>query len=432
MSSPGRARLHPSPLAATTPPGPISPNLPPNVPRSPHSPHSPLSSPLLPSSQHAQQSYASLPIEYPPGFNAPAHRSRTRRSSVSAESDRPAQLVWRRRKVDKTSEQRERIAAAIPNSILFSGLDKGQQEEIVDAMEEVRVGSGELVIRQGEEGDYFYIIDTGVFDVYVKRLSANSNASTTNSTELPIAPSASSDGVPASIASSAATASTASAPSVHGALVFTYDNRGFFGELALMYNCPRAATVVARSDGVLWRLDRETFRHLVIQSTADKRKRLEAALEGVPLLANLSKQERAQVADAMETKHFEPAATVLQQGEIGESVYFVVKGQCVATQQHPTRGDVEVGRIQTGGYFGERSLLTNEARAATVRAGGDGCEVGVMDRSGFERLLGSVKDIMHRQISGYRRADEIEGDAAERLRGGAGAEVSGREEEEKE
>ena len=36
-----------------------------------------------------------------------------------------------------------------------------------------------------------------------------------------------------------------------------------FGELALLYNCPRAATIKATVDSKVWRLDRDTFNHIV-------------------------------------------------------------------------------------------------------------------------------------------------------------------------
>lgn len=39
---------------------------------------------------------------------------------------------------------------------------------------------------------------------------------------------------------------------VNGKTVGKYDNKGSFGELALMYNQPRAATIVATSTGSLW------------------------------------------------------------------------------------------------------------------------------------------------------------------------------------
>lgn len=43
---------------------------------------------------------------------------------------------------------------------------------------------------------------------------------------------------------------------VSGKCVGHYDNKGSFGELALMYNTPRAATIVATQEGALWGLVR--------------------------------------------------------------------------------------------------------------------------------------------------------------------------------
>jgi hypothetical protein len=50
-----------------------------------------------------------------------------------------------------------------------------------------------------------------------------------------------------------------------GKLVLTYAEGATFGELALMYNTPRAASIVASSDSVLWAMDRETFRTVILQ-----------------------------------------------------------------------------------------------------------------------------------------------------------------------
>ena len=66
------------------------------------------------------------------------------------------------------------------------------------------------------------------------------------------------------------------------------DNKGSFGELALMYNMPRAATVQSAGDGLLWAMDRQTFRRIVLRNAFQKRKMYEALLEKVPLLSSLN------------------------------------------------------------------------------------------------------------------------------------------------
>lgn len=70
-------------------------------------------------------------------------------------------------------------------------------------------------------------------------------------------------------------------------LIHTYDNRGAFGELALLYNMPRAATVKAITPGTLWAMDRQTFRRILLKSAYKKRKMYEDLINKVPMLKSL-------------------------------------------------------------------------------------------------------------------------------------------------
>ncbi len=47
----------------------------------------------------------------------------------------------------------------------------------------------------------------------------------------------------------------------------TYSNGEVFGELALLYNAPRAANIVADENSILFALDRATFNNIVKNST---------------------------------------------------------------------------------------------------------------------------------------------------------------------
>lgn len=70
-------------------------------------------------------------------------------------------------------------------------------------------------------------------------------------------------------------------------LVHTYEDKGSFGELALLYNMPRAATVKSVSNGLLWAMDRQIFRRIVLKSAFKKRKMYEELIEVVPMLKTL-------------------------------------------------------------------------------------------------------------------------------------------------
>ena len=73
--------------------------------------------------------------------------------------------------------------------------------------------------------------------------------------------------------------------------VVTYGRGDSFGELALMYNCPRAATVKCTASGVLWALDRATFRTILCSKQASEDRELATFLGSVQLLSSLTQAQ---------------------------------------------------------------------------------------------------------------------------------------------
>ncbi|XP_036281606.1 cAMP-dependent protein kinase type II-alpha regulatory subunit-like [Pipistrellus kuhlii] len=267
----------------------------------------------------------------------------------------------------KTEEQRHRLQEACKHILLFRNLDQEQLSEILDAMFEKVVNPDDHVIDQGDDGDNFYVIERGTYDILVTK-----------------------DDLTRSVGQ--------------------YDNRGSFGELALMYNTPRAATIVATSEGALWGLDRGTFRRIIVKNNAQKRKMFESFLESVPLLQSLEASERMKIVDVIGEKSYKDGERIIAQGDKAESFYIVESGEVSILIRTKTKGlakdggggaqEVEIARCHKGQYFGELALVTNKPRAASAYAVGD-VKCLVMDVRAFERLLGPCMDIMKRNITHY-------------------------------
>lgn len=166
---------------------------------------------------------------------------------------------------------------------------------------------------------------------------------------------------------------------------------GSFGELALMYNAPRAATVISAEPGcTLWALDRVTFRRILMESTFARRRMYENFLEEVPLLSTLTPYERSKIADALKTQKFAPGDVIIKEGDPGHSFYLLESGEADAY-----KGDNKVLHYKKGDFFGELALLNDAPRAASVIASSE-VKVATLGKNGFQRLLGPVEGIMRR------------------------------------
>ncbi|KNC50171.1 uncharacterized protein AMSG_11967 [Thecamonas trahens ATCC 50062] len=264
----------------------------------------------------------------------------------------------------KSAQARRRIAVAVADNLLFRNLDEEQKEEVFDAMFEKFVEPGVSIITQGDDGDYFYVVDSGEFDIFVQKGSAPP------------------------------------------AKVVTVGAGGSFGELALMYNAPRAATCTATQRSSVWALDRVTFRRMIMDNTSSKRKMYERFLREVPVLADLSDSEIAKIADVVDPLPFKDGEVIIRQGDAGDKFYILAEGAASVKQKKGDAAELELCRLHKGNYFGEIALLTDRPRAATVAAFGD-CKVVCIDRPAFTRLFGPVQDILRRNIGNYKTYEYI-------------------------
>lgn len=283
-----------------------------------------------------------------------------RRTSVSAESLNPTSAgsdSWAPPHHPKTDDQLARLKTAVSGNFLFSHLDDEQFKTVLDALVEKPIPAKDIkVISQGDAGDYFYIVEKGHFDIYIHP-----------------------------------SGSVQPGPDGLGNKVGTTGPGGSFGELALMYNAPRAATVIStEAKSTLWALDRITFRRILMDSAFQRRRMYEAFLEEVPLLSSLKPYERSKIADALDASKYPAGATIISEGDPGDAFYLLESGEAEAL-----KNGVPVKQYRRGDYFGELALLDDKPRAASIVTKTE-VKVARLGRDGFKRLLGPVEEIMRR------------------------------------
>ncbi|CAB16291.2 cAMP-dependent protein kinase regulatory subunit [Schizosaccharomyces pombe] len=310
-------------------------------------------------------------VSYPQNYNL------LRRQSVSTESMNPSAFALETKRTfpPKDPEDLKRLKRSVAGNFLFKNLDEEHYNEVLNAMTEKRIGeAGVAVIVQGAVGDYFYIVEQGEFDVY-KRPELNIT--------------------PEEVLSSG-----------YGNYITTISPGEYFGELALMYNAPRAASVVSKTpNNVIYALDRTSFRRIVFENAYRQRMLYESLLEEVPILSSLDKYQRQKIADALQTVVYQAGSIVIRQGDIGNQFYLIEDGEAEVVKN----GKGVVVTLTKGDYFGELALIHETVRNATVQAK-TRLKLATFDKPTFNRLLGNAIDLMRNQPRARMGMDNEYGD----------------------
>jgi cAMP-dependent protein kinase regulator len=246
---------------------------------------------------------------------------------------------------EKSAEEASFLKAALPKNFCFEQVSDDELQLMVDAMEKITIEANQVVIQQGSEGDYFYVIYSGSVNYVVNGVQVGSGSAGDS-----------------------------------------------FGELSLLYTEPRAATVTADSKGevILYRVDQTVFRYILQQQSLTESQEKIALLKKVSFLTNnLDDYSIHKVANVMTPIQFEAGTVIMKKGDTNANLFYILQSGSVKCTEVGA-GDTQYQNLELqaqGDFFGERALITGEPRAATVTATTT-TTCYTIDKQTFETVLG--------------------------------------------
>ncbi|XP_069022968.1 cGMP-dependent protein kinase 1-like [Embiotoca jacksoni] len=287
----------------------------------------------------------------PAGADEP---QRTKRQAISAEPTAldPSQLTdVTLNSYSKTTESRELIQRALMDNDFMKHLEHGQILTIMDCMYPTSLAKGCCVIQEGDNGSTVYVLEDGMVEV-----------------------------------------------AKQGNTLCSIGPGKVFGELAILYNCTRTATVTALTDIKLWAIDRQGFQTIMMRTGLIKLTQYLDFLRSVPSFKALPEDVLSKLADVLEETHYSDGDYIIRQGASGDTFFIISEGQVKVSQQTTT--DDEQGTMKNlskGDWFGEQALKGEDVRTASVTAVGDVTCL-VIDRETFKQLIGGLDDGSNKQL----------------------------------
>ena len=209
-------------------------------------------------------------------------------------------------KYTKTQEQTDMLTKSLSgNFFMFQDLEDTSKTDMVSAMQVKNKRMNDELMHQGDSGENMFVIESGTFNVVLS-----------------------------------------------GNIVKQCGPSDVVGELALIYQAPRAATVVCTSnEAIVWALDRAVFRNLIARVAASKADSTSKLLTNYPLFKGIGENLRSGLIDVVIPVHFTQGENIVQQGDEGNTFYIIKSGSVTCTDENDT-GSAPL-QLNEGQHFGE-------------------------------------------------------------------------------
>ncbi|XP_075204838.1 cGMP-dependent protein kinase 1 isoform X3 [Anomaloglossus baeobatrachus] len=269
------------------------------------------------------------------------------------------------KKFTKSERSKELIKEAILDNDFMKNLEISQIQEIVDCMYPVEYGKDSCIIKEGDVGSLVYVMEDGKVEV------------TKESVKL-----------------------------------CTMGPGKVFGELAILYNCTRTATVKTLTNVKLWAIDRQCFQTIMMRTGLIKHTEYMEFLKSVPTFQTLTEEILSKLADVLEETHYECGEYIIRQGARGDTFFIISKGKVNVTREDtPGEDPIFLRTLGKGDWFGEKALQGEDVRTANVIAA-EAVMCLVIDRDSFKHLIGGLDDVSNKAYEDAEAKAKYEAEAA--------------------
>ncbi|XP_068954405.1 cGMP-dependent protein kinase 2 [Petaurus breviceps papuanus] len=284
------------------------------------------------------------------------HSRRGAKEGVSAEPTTRtfAEFSFEKARVRKDSSDKKLITDALNKNQFLKRLDPQQIKDMVECMYGRSYPQGSYIIKQGEPGNHIFVLAEGRVEVFQGNKLLSSIPMWTT-----------------------------------------------FGELAILYNCTRTASVKAVSNVKTWALDREVFQNIMRRTAQARDEQYRQFLRSVGLLKNLPEDKLTKIIDCLEVDYYDKGDYIIREGEEGSTFFILAKGVVKVTQSTEGYDQPQlIKTLQKGDYFGEKALISDDVRSANIIAEENDVACLVIDRETFSQTVGTFEELQ-KYLEGY-------------------------------
>ncbi|KAM3132197.1 hypothetical protein pb186bvf_015657 [Paramecium bursaria] len=141
----------------------------------------------------------------------------------------------------------------------------------------------------------------------------------------------------------------------------TLQEGDYFGEIALLYNATRSASVKTITECSFWSLDRKTFKRSIEEITMKEYDENRKFINEVTFFSFMTAEQRDLIAHALITTKFDPGSVIVNEGDQADS-YYVIKSGSSFNLERLKRNK------ENGSQRHEQALYEKATRGATVKA----------------------------------------------------------------